>query len=134
MTAISPYNATRCTFTIQGRLPGLNEITRANRANMFQGAKLKKDATQLCGQAIIVDHVPVFKNPPLSVLICWYEKDNRRDIDNVAGGGTKFILDALVETGRIPNDGRKWVRSIQHQFPDPDKENPRILVCVEEIG
>lgn len=120
-----------CTFTIRGRLPGMNEIIDVARRNKFMAAKQKKKHTVECAWQIVVQRVSVFKSPVI-IDFEWYEPDNRRDIDNVAAGGTKFILDALVETVRIPDDSRKYVRGITHSFSDPDKKNPRIVVTIRE--
>ena len=54
----------------------------------------------------------------------------RRDIDNVRFAA-KFVLDALVETGVIPNDTQRYVRSISDRFMVNPKE-PRIIVEMEE--
>ena len=35
----------------------------------------------------------------------WGEPNKKRDPDNIAAGGRKFILDALVHSGILPNDG-----------------------------
>jgi Holliday junction resolvase RusA-like endonuclease len=61
----------------------------------------------------------------------WIEKDLRRDPDNICAGA-KFVMDALVELGRIPGDTRRWVKGISHEFPDPDAKNPRIEITITE--
>lgn len=119
-------------FEITGRLPGLNEIVSVNRSNKFYGSVEKKKYTNLCGQYIIASQVPRFLNP-IKVNFEWIEPNKKRDLDNITGG-TKFILDALVSTGTIPNDTRNWVRSLSHTFPPPDKKNPRIIVTIEEVS
>lgn len=117
-------------FEIMGRLPGLNEMTAANRYNRFAGGTQKKKTTALCAKWIQSSKVPTF-NQPIKVAFEWVEPNARRDIDNVAAGA-KFVLDALVDTGRLPNDGRKWVRAISHTFPEPDPVNPKVIVTIEE--
>lgn len=118
------------TFTLSGRLPGLNEIVNEARYNRYAGARQKKKETQRCQWAIISGAVPIFKNPVV-VIFKWIEKDLRRDPDNICAG-QKFLMDSLVELGRIPNDTRRWVKSLLHEFPDPDKKNPRIEVTIIE--
>lgn len=117
-------------FTIQGRLPGYNEIIGATNAHRYAGHMLKRRETKRCGQEIIAQSVPTFKKP-ISILFQWFEPNARRDIDNVSAG-QKFILDALVETGRLTNDTREWVTMITHEFPI-DRKNPRIEVVVIEV-
>ena len=43
--------------------------------------------------------------------------------------GQKFILDALVHAGVIPNDSQKYIVSIIHRFR-VDKQNPRVEVKI----
>lgn len=118
-------------FEIFGRLPGLNEIVAANRSHYHAGAKQKKETTLLCAQYAGLGGVPIFSGPIL-VIFNWFEPNARRDLDNICGGA-KFVLDGLVLAGRIPNDSRKFVQSIFHRFPEPDKKNPRIVVEIEDI-
>ncbi len=67
----------------------------------------------------------------MRMIFRWYEEDKRRDIDNIAFA-KKFILDALVKTGILPDDSRKWLLSFVDDFPEPDRSNPRIEVEIEE--
>lgn len=119
-------------FTISGTLAGLNEIIQTARYNRFAGASQKKKETQRCQWAIIAGSVPTFTTP-VTVAFRWIERDFRRDPDNVCVGA-KFALDALVELGRIPNDTRRWIKGITHEFPEPDNMNPRIEVTLEEFS
>lgn len=114
-------------FEIPGRLPGLNEIVGAARYNRFSGAKQKREETERC--AFWAMKIQPIKKP-VSLRIAWIEPNMRRDIDNVSGG-VKFILDGLVQAGKLPNDSRRWVKSISHFFPDPDSKNPRVLIFIE---
>lgn len=119
-------------FIIQGRLPGLNEIVNANRGNRYAGATQKKTETKRCALEIIRQTSGQRIKGPFRLRVNWFERDLRRDPDNVCAG-IKFIADALVETGRIPNDTREFVRSIEHVFELPDKQNPRIEIELKEI-
>lgn len=119
------------TFTIPGRLPGMNDFIGAMNANRWKGADLKRKETWRCAEAVM--GIAPIKNPVM-LTIQWFEPNARRDIDNVAAGGTKVILDGLVSAGVFPSDGRKWVKGILHQFPDIDAKNPRVEVTVSEIS
>lgn len=119
-------------MTIPGRLPGLNEVIRKARGNKFAAAKEKKDLTRLVSVNAQAQRMPHYTKP-VELTFIWVEKDARRDIDNVAAAGTKFILDGLVEAGVLPDDGRKYVQKITHLFPVPDPANPRIEVHVVEV-
>ena len=118
-------------FVIFGKLPGLNQLFGAANRCRWVGADMKKKQTQLCAGFIHAARLRRVKRP-VTIHFTWIEPDLRRDVDNVSTG-QKFVLDALVECGVLPNDGRAWVRGISHSFPPPDKKNPRIEVEIEEL-
>lgn len=118
-------------FTIEGRLPGMNDFIGAMNANRWKGAELKRKETKRCAMAV-KGLTPIRK--PVMLSIAWFEPNARRDIDNVAAGGTKVLLDGLVMAGILPSDGRKWVRGISHQFPEICPSNPRVEVTIQEIA
>lgn len=110
---------------VRGVLPGLNEMTNANRSNRYQGSEQKKDATNR-----VYRSCKASKLKPIDGLndytFIWYCKDKRRDKDNIMAG-QKFIFDGLQSAGIIENDGRKQIGDINHRFLI-DKENPRVEV------
>lgn len=114
------------TFEIPGRLPGLNEIVNSARSNRFAGAKQKKEETERC--AFYAMPLNPF-NVPIVLKIRWIEPNMRRDVDNISGGA-KFILDGLVMAGKIPDDSRRWVQGLSHEFAWPDAIHPRIEVSI----
>ena len=121
-------------FTIEGRLDGLNEYTKINRANKFGGNDCKKKNQEKVIKGILKAFRErkiswVYKYP-VKLKITWYEPNKRRDIDNVTFG-TKFILDALVRKEVLKNDSQKYVNGIEHEVL-VDKENPRIEVEIIE--
>ena len=130
-TVRSEYGAHRYRLTIPGRLPGLNEIIHEGNRHWAKGASLKKTETQRCMEYILLYRIPVFTRP-ITVNFKWIEPNKRRDRDNIQSG-QKFFLDALVEMGKIPNDGPKWVVGTSHEFPEPDLENPRIEIEILEF-
>jgi hypothetical protein len=115
-------------FTIDGRLPGLNEIIGAINIHRYKGATLKKKETARCMWAIIAGHVPTFTDP-VRIGFRWIEPNMMRDPDNISAGA-KYVLDALVQLKRIPNDTRRWVKSITHDFAEPDGVSPRVEVTI----
>ena len=121
------------TFIIPGRLPGMNEIINAckGRGGWYAGSNLKKKWMAFCAQCIIAASVPKFTNP-IHITITWVEPNAKRDIDNVQGG-IKFILDALVQTLRIPDDSRKWVKGNMNLHPEANPKDPHIVVTITEI-
>jgi len=122
----------RATFTIPGKLPGLNDIIRKAYHNRFSANTLKKKSQKLIGQHIVASRIPIFKDPVV-ISFDWIEPDHRRDIDNISGGGRKYILDALVECGKLQGDSRRYIQGFVDQFPDPDKHNPHIRVTIETL-
>lgn len=120
-------------FVIYGKLPGLNDYTKANRSNRFMANKMKQDIQKnICRYIVMALRVTLEKvdRYPIGLKIKWYEPNNRRDIDNITFG-TKFILDSMVCMGIIEDDSRKYVDSIEHVVYT-DKDNPRIEVEINE--
>lgn len=118
-------------FTIPGRLDGHNEYTNANRTNRYGGASMKRKNQDMCVAAILEGLQGWKTTKQIDVKVVWYEPNGRRDLDNI-GAGIKFILDALVECGVIPDDSQKYVRS-RCDFVCVDRDNPRIEVEISEV-
>ena len=119
----------RCAVTVEGRMPSLNDYIRAERANRYKAAAVKKRETARVRAACIEQRAPRFDRP-VTVRTTFYEPDARRDADNV-GFARKFVLDGLVLAGVIKDDSRRYVR----QCPDrvlTDKARPRVVVEVSD--
>ena len=112
---------------IPGRMPGLNEYVRAERANRYAASKMKREQTERAGVAAVEQRMPAFAGP-VDIAFTWVEKDRRRDVDNVAFA-KKFILDGLVRAGVIPDDTPRYVAGISDRF-SYDAARPRIEVEV----
>lgn len=110
------------------KYPSLNEYINACRNNRFTGANMKKACEQQT--AIFLKKVPAITNP-VDISFCWVEKDKRRDLDNVAFA-KKFILDALVKTGVLPDDGQKFVKSLSDTFETGQLN--AVTVTIKERG
>lgn len=81
---------------------------------------------------VIYEQLPRVRiEKPVTVTYTWYEKDRRRDLDNISSFGRKVIQDALVKAGVLRNDGWKEIRGFSDRFA-VDAENPRIEVEIEE--
>ncbi len=106
-------------------------VASINRARLA-GNRLKQETTTLCAQYAVAGLIPKIKTPVL-IHVSWFEKDYRRDPDNIRCG-LKYILDGLVVSGKLPNDTREWIRGLSDTFPEPDKLNPRVEVRINEIA
>ena len=111
-------------FTIEQKLPSLNEVIGSNRANRMMGAKLKRQVqndilTYIRLSCLNGDLVPQKKR--CTVSITWHEKTMRRDVDNIQSA-QKFVLDAMVEGGILEDDSRRYVAQIYHHIVDDDRD------------
>lgn len=112
------------TIKINYKFPSLNDYTRACRANKFGGAAMKKRVQRDIGWQIA--KLPKFEKP-IEIEFEWIEKNARRDYDNIAFA-KKFILDAMVEQGKLLDDNRKWVRGFKDCFSIGPDYGCRILI------
>lgn len=117
---------------IYGRLPGLNEYIDAERKSRYKAAKLKSDAEQLVMVYARRDLRKWCARGPVYMRYTWYERDRRRDKDNVSSYGRKVIQDALVKGGYLRNDGWNEIAGFSDEFR-VDKSHPRIEVEIEEM-
>ena len=119
----------RATFTIEGRMPGLNEFIKAHDKDYHKGNHTQQRETDRAAWCAKAAHVPRFEGPVV-VSIEWYEPNRRRDLDNVASA-KKFILDGLVRAGVLANDDQRHVAGFTDTF-HIDRERPRIVVSIIE--
>lgn len=112
---------------IPGQLPGLNEYIDENRRHAQKGAKMKKDAQQVVGWSILAQLRRHRFTGPVFLLFTFYEKDRRRDHDNVSSFARKVIQDALVDAGTLQDDGWNHVTGYMDEFK-VDAKHPHILV------
>lgn len=113
-------------FIIDDRLNSLNDYTKACRKNAYAGATMKKQNERVVMYYIRKNHLKKIENYPIKARILWFEKNKRRDIDNITFA-TKFILDALVKMKIIEDDSQQYVTEIEHHV-SVDTKKPRIEV------
>lgn len=122
----------RYTLTIPGRLDNLNDYISACRTNQYKGSKVKASNEHKVLAAIYEQFGRLRIKKPVQMRYRWYEKNKRRDLDNISSFGRKVIQDALVQAKVLENDGWKNIIRFSDEFYlDPD--NPRIEVDIEEI-
>lgn len=113
-------------LTIPYKFPSLNEYTNACRKNAYAGANMKKKVQNSIGY--FINQLPVFENP-IKIKFTWYEGNRKRDPDNVIFA-KKFILDAMIECGKIKNDGRKQIKSFRESIVTGDEW--KVVMEIEE--
>lgn len=116
------------TLILSGQLPGRNKAEEAARSHWSQAAKLKAQNTEAVAWQVMASMIkPVVGKA--EIVVTFYEKDERRDADNIIGGGLKYILDGLVLAGVIVDDGRKYVNLAVNPIKT-DRNNPRIEIII----
>lgn len=118
-------------FTIPGRLAGLNEYVNAAHT-YWKRTKLKEEQEAIVMAA--ADGIEPMASP-VRIRITYYEgktatRQRVRDLDNVLGGGNKFILDALTAMGVIADDDAQNVPRLTARGYMATGE-PRIVVEME---
>lgn len=114
---------------IPGRFAGLNEFVDANRrrhGNWSAGNSMKQK-----DQYTIMQYLPrVHIDKPVYLEYTFYERNSRRDKDNISGYFHKIFQDALVQAGVLSGDGWKNIVGFSDAFY-VDNKNPRIEVYIE---
>lgn len=113
------------------RLDGLNKIININRTNKYLASKHKKETEYYLSSEI--KNQTQAKYERIMIIFNWYEKDRRRDYDNVASA-KKYILDALVKSELIPNDNQKHIYPMFIDNFYLDKEKPRVEVVIVDAN
>ena len=119
-------------LTIPGILHSLNEYITAERTNRYKGAKMKAFDENYVIVAIKQSIGNIKIENPVFMEYIWFEKNQRRDHDNVSSFGRKVIQDALVKSGVLKDDGWKEVVGFSDKFC-LNKNNPRIEVKIKEV-
>ena len=120
---------TRKTLVIDGRLPNLNDYTKANRTSPIVGNKMKQDQEDYISGFILEQLHGVRFEGKVFLHFRWIEANRNRDLDNICFA-KKFILDALVKNGIIKTDGWRGVYGFTDEF-DVEPFNPRVEVLIE---
>lgn len=115
---------------IEGTLPGLNEIIKANRTHLHVGARQKADTEKHIMLAIRAAQLRPVRNP-VHMNYTWVESSKRRDKDNIACA-RKFIQDALVRAGILQGDGWAHVVGFSDNFA-VRKTAPGVMVEIVEV-
>jgi len=111
---------------VPGPMPGMNEILeeRVAGARRIAGTSkrvdgygaLKKRWAPVVQGAALAARLRPGTIPPAHFTFVHYERDQRRDPDNFAGGAQKLILDGLKDARLIANDGWRDVLGLRHHW------------------
>lgn len=117
-------------IVIPHKLPSLNEYINACRKNRYAGANMKKKYEELIG--LYLGKARKYNNP-VKITFTWVEGNKRRDYDNICGGGRKFILDAMVKSGKLKEDNRKCVAGFEDKFEYSTDGTWKVIMDIEEV-
>lgn len=118
-----------CTVEIPLKLPSCNDYINECRKNRYAGAKMKAEIEESIGWYLM--KLPKFEKP-VNINFKWIEGNKRRDLDGICFG-KKFILDALVKSGKLTDDNRNYVYAFTDTF-EYAKETKVILTIEEAEG
>ena len=117
------------TLFVPGPLPGQNDYL--GTGNRWTYGRDKKRWAEVILVEIKRQKLKPMRN--VRIYWAWAEQDMRRDPDNIMGIGKKFILDALVKGGILPNDGWKNIAGMSDTWV-VDTYSPGVYVRLEEAG
>jgi len=100
------------TLFIKGRFPDLNKMIAASNSSRYLYNRMKQEWTGIVYYEIL--QADLRKVKQAFIKLTWYEKDRRRDPDNVVAA-KKFIFDGLVKSGILETDSHKAIVAWQEQ-------------------
>lgn len=113
-------------------MASLNDYILACRKSPFAGNHFKHKEQAKIIKAIGESDLQQVTDYPLQVTFLFYEVNHKRDLDNISSWAHKSVMDALVTSGILENDGWKQVVGYSDCFYI-DKENPRVEVILETV-
>lgn len=119
------------TVIIPGRLDNMNDYTSAQRTNRYKGASMKANNQKICEVAIRHQLKGVHLKR-VKLKYTFFEKNQKRDLDNISGFAHKVFQDALVSVGVLKDDGWDQITGYEDAFA-VDKNNPHIVVEIIEV-
>lgn len=111
---------------INMKLPSLNEYVDVCRTNKYKASKYKRNLEE--DIMMFTNRLPRFEHP-VRIHFHWIEGNKRRDLDNICFA-KKFILDALVKSGKLKDDNRKCVSGFIDSFEYGDET--KVILEIEE--
>lgn len=76
---------------------------------------------------------PIVDNSELEFIYLYYSKSKRLfDISNPCSILDKYICDAIVEKGIIPEDNISIIKKVSYEYAGIDKLNPRVDLIIKK--
>ncbi len=115
--------------SLEGYIPTLNEYINTERRHRLKAARLKKTTEHHLTMQLKSKNIAPFESVQLGYN--WIRLHRREDKDNISFG-QKFVQDAMVNAGIIPNDGWKNVISFIHNFTvDKSLSHPKLSLVIK---
>lgn len=116
---------------IPEKFSGMNEFITANRRNPYAGNSLKHKNQNIIKQYLFEymgkNHVKRLE-PPVYISYTFYERNRRRDLDNISGFFHKVFQDALVESGLLHDDGWKDIAGFKDNFKVGESYGVHVII------
>lgn len=134
---VGAFQTERCdiveyTVTILGRFPSLNEYIEANRIHKQKGNKMKKQSQEEIAVQLMEQLRHLHIDKPVRMEYTYYEKNKKRDLDNISSYFRKVFQDTLVNCKIIHNDSWHYITGFSDDF-FVDSKNPRIVIKIIEV-
>lgn len=111
--------------------PGWNDLLAQYGRKPQIGNRTKQEMQMMCVNAIR-RQLNLVIDKPIKITYTFYEPDRKRDLGNLLFVD-KIFEDALQVCGVIKNDNQNFVKGITANEVQIDKDNPRVVVEIEEI-
>lgn len=120
------------TLIVEGGFPSLNEFISACRTHPIKGNQMKRKSQNQIAFHIIQQLHGVHVHAPVILHYRYFEKNRKRDIDNVHSYFSKVLQDSLVECKILENDSQRYIHGFTAEF-ECDPQKPRIEIEIEEV-
>lgn len=114
-------------YTINMKLPSLNDYTKWCRGNKFLANKRKQELEYFI--ALYLKEMPRW-DKPIKIHFHWIEGNKKRDLDNICFS-KKFILDSMVKYGKLKDDNRNCVCAFTDTFEYGN--STKVILEIDEI-
>lgn len=118
---------------VNGKFPSLNEFINACRTHKMAANNMKHKSQNEIAVYLVEQLQKVRIDKPVFIKYTYYEKNKKRDLDNISSYFHKVFQDSLVNCKIIHNDSWQYIVGFSDDFA-VDNKNPRIEVEIIEVG